>query len=92
MDFLREILTRLISKSPKFFFIWQCIAGSLSVVGYLPAIMCRWFDLTVSDGFVNFAEDISKVAVGFFAASHLPVLDKNGKLPFSDKSDKKPDK
>lgn len=86
-NFFIENAMRFLRKSPKFFFIWQIISGSMFVVGLLPEFLCRYFDMTAPPGFVNFAEDVSKVAAGMFITSKMTVDKQSDKhTPYSMKN------
>lgn len=71
--FLIEFFQRLLAKSPKFFFILQCFAVGLVILGYVPSMLDRWTNIIVSSHFRVFAADVSKYAIGFFIALKLPV-------------------
>lgn len=76
IDFFRESLNRLFSKSPKFFKIFQLFAASLTFAGYIPSMLQRWFGVEVPGPTITLCEDIAKYAAGFFAAALLPVAQK----------------
>jgi hypothetical protein len=73
LDFLREFLNRLVTKSPKFFKILQVIFGLLTFVSYVPSMLQRWFGVEVPGPTITMFEDIAKYSAGFFAALLLPV-------------------
>ncbi len=72
-DFFIEAYNRIRSKSPKFFFVVQCFAASLIVLGRVPQALERWTSLAVSDHFINFCKDVSIVGIGLLSGSFLPV-------------------
>lgn len=76
LNFFRETLNRLKTKSPRFFFIMQMFAGSLTAASKLPGILERWTTLIVSPQFVNICEDVSKYAIGFLACTLLSAESK----------------
>jgi hypothetical protein len=73
LDFLREFLNRLVTKSPRFFKILQVIFGLLTFVSYVPSMLQRWFGVEVPGSTITLLEDIAKYSAGFFAALLLPV-------------------
>lgn len=78
INYLKELVHRIRTRSPKFFFILSVIGGSLTLLGYLPAALDRWTNLDVSQNFINFCEDVSSRAQGFlfatlFAAESKPT-------------------
>jgi len=73
LDFLREFLNRLITKSPKFFKILQAIFGLLTFASYIPSMLQRWFGVEVPGSTITLFEDVAKYSAGFFAALLLPV-------------------
>lgn len=74
--FFREVLNRLRTKSPKFFYILQLFGASLTFASYVPTMLERWTTLIVSQHFINFCEDIAKYAAGFTIAALLPAESK----------------
>lgn len=104
INFFREALFRLGTKSPKFFFILQIFGASLTFAGYIPSMLLRWFNVDVPDHVIVMCEDISKYAAGFFIASTFPAISKTvgqteeghaivltdkSKMPFTSASEKK---
>lgn len=104
INFFREAINRLRTRSPKFFYILQLFAASLTAAGKLPGILERWTTLIVSPQFVNFCDDVSKYAIGFLAATLLSAESKptaiteggdvlkkldDSKYPFTATSEKK---
>lgn len=76
IDFFRESLNRLFSKSPKFFKIFQLFAAALTFAGYVPSMLQRWFGVEVPGTTITMCEDVAKYAAGFFLAVLLPVAQK----------------
>ena len=74
--FFKELLNRLRTKSPRFFFILQLFGASLTFASYIPTMLERWTTLIVSQQFINFCEDIAKYAAGFTLAALLPAESK----------------
>lgn len=104
LNFFIEIWNRLRTKSPKIFKILQLFAASLTLAGYLPSMLQRWFNIEVPGHIITMCEDISKYAAGFFAAVLLPaktttvaqteegsavIITDEKKLPFSAKIENK---
>lgn len=73
LSFFIELLNRLRTKSPKVFKVLQLFAGSLTLAGYIPSMLQRWFNVEVPGHIITLCEDVSKYAAGFFAAALLPV-------------------
>src|ERR1700749_3516368 len=71
--FLQEILTRLISKSPKFFRVWQYITGAVTAVTGLPGALSL-LHITLPHPFDTFANNTVAIcgALAYFFAK-LPV-------------------
>lgn len=76
INFFKEALFRLGTKSPKFFFVLQIFGASLTLAGYIPSMLLRWFNVDVPDHLITMCEDISKYAAGFFLASTFPAISK----------------
>jgi len=76
MNFLKEILNRLITRSPKFFFVLQVISGAVALAGYVPAMLLNWFNIEMPPHLVHFCKDISKYAIGFIGATSLTAESK----------------
>lgn len=85
INFFRELLTRLMAKSPRFFYILSVVTGLLSFAGFLPSILQSWFNVELPDNIVTMCKDIAKYTTGFFVATLLPAQNANDttKLPFS---------
>lgn len=73
LNFFVELWQRLRTKSPTFFRVLQLFSALLSVAGYVPSMLQRWFNVEVPGHIITMCEDISKYAVGFLAAASLPV-------------------
>lgn len=73
LNFFTELINRLKSKSPKFFKILQLFAALLTLAGYVPAMLQRWFNVEVPGHIITLFEDIAKYSAGFFAAAFLPT-------------------
>jgi hypothetical protein len=73
LNFFIELWNRIKARSPKFFQVLQVFFGALTLLGYLPAALDRYFDVQLADHFVNLCKDIAKYTTGFFAATLLPV-------------------
>ncbi len=71
INFFKEAIYRLRTKSPRFFYILQLFAAGLTAASKLPGILERWTTLIVSPQFVHFCDDISKYAAGFLLATLL---------------------
>ena len=69
LNFFREAITRIQTKSPKFFFVLQLFGASLTLAGYIPSMLQRWFNVEVPGHLITLCEDIAKYATGFFGAS-----------------------
>lgn len=64
-NFINELINRIRTRSPKFFFVCQIIGVCLIFLGYVPAALERWTNLIVSQKFINFCEDVSLHMTGF---------------------------
>lgn len=73
VNFFRELLNRVATKSPKFFKVLQLFGASLTFAGYIPSMLQQWFNVTVPGYTITMCEDIGKYAAGFFACSLLAV-------------------
>ena len=73
LSFFVELFNRLRTKSPKVFKVLQLFAASLTLLGYIPSILQRWFNFEVPGNVITLFEDVSKYATGFFVAVLLPV-------------------
>lgn len=74
-DLLIEIISRLRSKSPAFFFGLQVIAASLAFAGHLPGILDSWFNVSMPDHFVRMCKDIGNIFAGAFGTAILTKRD-----------------
>lgn len=72
-NFFIELWNRIKTKSPKFFQVLQVAFGALTLAGYLPGILDRYFNVQLPDHTINLCNDIAKYTTGFFAATLLPV-------------------
>ena len=73
-DWLKETFWRILSKKPKYFFYVQCFAAAMVLMGKVPWALNRWMPgVHAGTGFLNFCDDISKIFIGFFVASQLPI-------------------
>ncbi len=104
LSFLQEIFTRLKSKSPKFFVIWQWIFGALTAITGIPSFL-QMYNIHVPEVFgpymtrlVAFASAVvwfmSKMPVQsstVAVTSDGAVLNKTDakKLPFTSQAEKK---
>lgn len=68
LNFFKEALQRLKTKSPKFFFVLQMIGIGMLLLGKLPWALERWTTLIVSQQFLNFCHDVSMISAGFVGA------------------------
>lgn len=73
LDFFKEMVNRIGTKSPMFFKVLQVLGASLTFAGYVPSMLQQWFGVDVSGNVINVCETISKYATGFFASSMLAV-------------------
>lgn len=73
LAWLIEAINRLKTKSPKFFFVLQCITGGMFLLGWLPWALERWTPITPSEYLINFCKDISKVAGGMLLSALFPT-------------------
>jgi hypothetical protein len=102
--FFVELFNRLKSKSPKFFLVLQVIFASLTFAGYVPVMLERYANISVSQNLINLCEDIAKYTTGFLIAVLLPskptpvaqteegkaiIVTDEKKLPFTAKDEKK---
>jgi len=71
LTFFKEFFQRLFIKSPVFFKVFQLVTGSFTFAAYIPAMLCRWFDVDVPQHFINLCEDMAKYSTGFFASTFL---------------------
>lgn len=71
MDFFKELLNRIKTKSPFFFKILMVFAACLCFLGYLPSALQEWFRVEVPGKMITICENIAKFAMGFFAASGI---------------------
>lgn len=72
-SFLIEILNRIRSKSPRFFFILSIIFGLLTIASKIPYVMKYWLDVDLASNFVKMFNDIALISSGIFAMTFLPV-------------------
>lgn len=73
VNFFKEALNRLGSKSPKFFFITRMIGISLAAAGKLPWALDRYTNIEPTEQFINVCSDIGLFFAGVFGASFLPT-------------------
>jgi len=73
LNFFVELWQRLKTKSPTFFRVLQLVAALLTIAGYIPSVLQRWFNVEVPGHIITMCEDISKYAAGFLVAAALPV-------------------
>jgi len=71
LNFFREALNRLRTRSPRFFYILQLLGGSMTLAGKLPTLLDRWTTMHISPEFVNVCNDIAKFSLGFLMATFL---------------------
>lgn len=71
IDFIKELINRLRTKSPAFFNVLMVIAASLTFAGYIPSALQKWFGVEISGGMINFCEGLAKYTTGFLLASGL---------------------
>lgn len=71
LDFFKELVNRIGSKSPMFFKVLQVLGASLTFAGYFPSMLQQWFGVEVSGNVISFCETVAKYATGFFASSML---------------------
>ena len=72
LDFFKEAIYRLQSKSPRFFFILQVFAAFLTFAGYFPSILQVWFKVEVPGHVISLCENVAKYSLGFFIGVKLP--------------------
>jgi hypothetical protein len=104
LSFLQEIFTRLKSKSPKFFVVWQWIFGTLTAIVGLPEFL-QMFSIHLPQVFTPYlAHAITGASGLLFFMSKMPVETKTlaitsdgavikktdeNKLPFTSQAEKK---
>lgn len=76
LDFFKELLNRLFSKSPKFFKVLQVFSACLTFAGYVPSMLQRWIGVPVPGHIIHLFEDIANYAGVFFLGVMLPVAQK----------------
>jgi hypothetical protein len=73
--FFIELINRLRTKSPRFFALLQMFGASLTLAGYLPSILQRWFNAEVPGHVITLCEDVAQYATGFFLATLMAKKD-----------------
>lgn len=76
IDFFRESLNRLFSKSPLFFKVAQLISACLAFAGFVPRILQSYFNIEIPNHTEELCKDIGIFFTGFFGAVLLPVKQK----------------
>lgn len=71
IDFFKEVVNRIGTKSPMFFKVLQVLGASLTFAGYVPSMLQQWFGVVVSPGIIHVCESVAKYSAGFFASSML---------------------
>jgi hypothetical protein len=71
--FLKEFVFRFAAKSPVFFRVIQVLSAILSGAGYITSRLETWFGVPVSDGLIDFSNEVAKYALTVFATSMLTV-------------------
>lgn len=104
LDFFKEMVNRIGSKSPMFFKVLQVLGASLTFAGYVPSMLQQWFGIEVSGGVIHICEKVAAVSAGFFASSMLAAkpaivgqtvsglevkVTNENKMPFTAKSEAK---
>lgn len=104
LDFFKEFINRIGTKSPAFFKVLIFITASLTLAGYIPSMLQQWLDVEVSGKVIALCENIAKYATGFLVASGLTVktptvgqtvegsvvkVTDEKKMPFTAKSEQK---
>jgi hypothetical protein len=76
LDFLKEIIGRIRTKSPKFFFIIMCVSVALTGASFLPDLLEKGFRVDISDYWVDTCKRIGIFFSGLFSGSILTVQSK----------------
>lgn len=73
LNFFRELINRVATKSPRFFQLLQVVFASLSLAGYLPGVLSKYFNVELPGHTIALCSDIALFTTGFFGATLLPV-------------------